>query len=41
MGSDAELWNEVSQKAHQAIGYAEATRLVCFSKKLTKAKTGA
>ncbi len=35
MGSDAELWNEISHKAHQALGYTEATRLVCFSKKLT------
>ena len=34
MGSDAELWNEVSQVAHQALGYSEATRLVCFSKTL-------
>ncbi len=41
MGSDAELWNDVSHKAHKAIGYAEATRLVCYSKKLTKPKTGA
>ncbi|OGO72054.1 MAG: hypothetical protein A2Z37_00815 [Chloroflexi bacterium RBG_19FT_COMBO_62_14] len=34
MGSDAELWNETSRLAHQALGYSEATRLVCFSKKL-------
>jgi len=34
MGSDAELWNEISQHAHRALGYSEATRLVCFSKKL-------
>ena len=34
MGSDAELWNEVSQLTHHALGYSEATRLVCFSKKL-------
>jgi aminoglycoside 6'-N-acetyltransferase I len=34
MGSDAELWNDVSHKAHAALGYREATRLVCFSKKL-------
>ncbi len=41
MGSDAELWNDVSHKAHHALGYTEATRLVCFSKKLTRADTGA
>lgn len=34
MGSDAETWNEVSQRAHQALGYSEVLRLVCFSKKL-------
>jgi aminoglycoside 6'-N-acetyltransferase I len=34
MGSDTELWNDVSQLAHQALGYSEATRLVCFAKKL-------
>jgi len=34
VGSDTELWNEVSQLAHRALGYSEATRLVCFSKKL-------
>ena len=34
MGSDVELWNEVSQLAHRALGYSEATRLVCFAKKL-------
>jgi aminoglycoside 6'-N-acetyltransferase I len=34
MGSDAELWNDVSQQAHRALGYVEATRVVCFSKKL-------
>ncbi len=32
MGSDAELWNEVSHAAHRALGYTEATRLLCFSK---------
>jgi aminoglycoside 6'-N-acetyltransferase I len=34
MGSDAELDNEVSQRAHRALGYAEVIRLVCFSKKI-------
>jgi aminoglycoside 6'-N-acetyltransferase I len=34
MGSDAEIWNEVSLQAHMALGYTEAVRLVCFSKKL-------
>jgi aminoglycoside 6'-N-acetyltransferase I len=41
MGSDAELWNEVSHIAHQALGYTEATRLVCFSKRLGATKAGA
>lgn len=34
MGSDVEIWNDLSYQAHQALGYAEATRLVCFVKKL-------
>jgi len=34
MGSDAEDWNVVSHMAHRALGYAEAIRLVCFSKKI-------
>src|SRR4030067_65441 len=34
MGSDAELWNEESHKAHLALGFTEATRLGCFSKSL-------
>lgn len=34
MGSDAEIWNDISLQAHQALGYTEAVRLVCFSKKL-------
>ena len=34
MGSDAEIWNEVSLQAHQALGYQEAIRLVTFSKRL-------
>jgi aminoglycoside 6'-N-acetyltransferase I len=40
MGSDAEIWNDVSHRAHQALGYSEATRLVCFSKRLSKARPG-
>jgi hypothetical protein len=39
MGSDAELWNDLSHNAHLALGFTEATRLVCFSKRLTKIKT--
>ncbi len=35
MGSDAELNNEISHRAHRALGYEEVARLVCFSKKLT------
>lgn len=34
MASDAEEWNEVSHQAHQALGYQEVMRLVCFCKKL-------
>ncbi|HET7010424.1 MAG TPA: aminoglycoside 6'-N-acetyltransferase [Anaerolineales bacterium] len=34
MGSDAEEWNELGHAAHRALGFSEATRLVCFSKKL-------
>jgi len=41
MGSDAELRNEVSQLAHHALGYSEATRLVCFIKKLEMPKADA
>jgi aminoglycoside 6'-N-acetyltransferase I len=37
MGSDAELWNEAGQRAHQALGFEEANRVVCFSKKIGKA----
>jgi aminoglycoside 6'-N-acetyltransferase I len=40
MGSDAELWNDASHKAHLALGYTEATRLVCFSKRLTGDEAG-
>jgi aminoglycoside 6'-N-acetyltransferase I len=35
MASDAELWNELSHKAHRALGYQEVMRLVCFRKELT------
>ena len=34
MASDAELWNEVSHRAHGAIGYRETGRLVHFRKDL-------
>jgi aminoglycoside 6'-N-acetyltransferase I len=34
MGSDTEGWNEAGQRAHAAVGYREAIRLVCFSKQL-------
>ena len=34
MGSDAEIGNEVSLRAHVALGYAEVLRAVLFSKKL-------
>ena len=34
MASDAELWNEVSQQAHGALGYVETARLVLFRKEL-------
>ena len=40
MGSDAELWNEESHKAHLALGFTEATRLVCFSKSLRSGGAG-
>src|SRR5579883_320729 len=32
MASDAELWNDVSHKAHGALGYEETARLVLFRK---------
>jgi len=35
MGSDIELENDVSYAAHAALGYAEISRLVTFSKKLS------
>ena len=34
MASDAELWNEVSHKAHGALGYQETGRVVTFEKDL-------
>ena len=34
MGSDVELHNELSQKAHEKLGYAEANRLVAYARKL-------
>jgi len=40
MGSDAEIWNEVSLQAHRALGYAEAGRQVCFYKKLGSGEGG-
>ena len=35
LGSDAELANEVSQAAHQALGFVEVVRIVCFRRALT------
>ena len=32
--SDAELWNEISHRAHAALGYEETARLVLFKKDL-------
>lgn len=34
IASDADLGNDVSQAAHRALGYAEAQRIVCYSKAL-------
>jgi aminoglycoside 6'-N-acetyltransferase I len=34
MASDAELWNEISHRAHGALGYEETARLVLFKKDL-------
>jgi aminoglycoside 6'-N-acetyltransferase I len=36
MASDAELWNEVSHRAHGALGYRETARLVLFKKELDR-----
>jgi aminoglycoside 6'-N-acetyltransferase I len=35
MASNADLWNEVSHRAHGALGYRETARLVLFKKDLT------
>jgi len=34
MASDCEIDNEISFRAHLALGYAEANRLICFHKPL-------
>jgi aminoglycoside 6'-N-acetyltransferase I len=34
MASDTQLDNEVSQRAHQALGYREVERIVCYRKRL-------
>lgn len=34
IGSDTQLWNEASQKAHAALGYEEVERIVAFRKAL-------
>jgi aminoglycoside 6'-N-acetyltransferase I len=34
MASDTQLGNDVSQQAHQALGYQEVERIVCFRKRL-------
>ncbi len=34
MASDTELWNDVSHRAHGALGYQETARLVLFKKDL-------
>lgn len=34
IGSDTQIWNEASQKAHAALGYAEVERYVAFRKAL-------
>jgi aminoglycoside 6'-N-acetyltransferase I len=36
MASDAELWNDVSHQAHEALGYEEVARLVLFRKDLDR-----
>ena len=35
MGSDAEIDNTLSHRAHAALGYEEVERIVCFRKKIT------
>lgn len=37
LASDTEINNELSIAAHQALGYDEATRIVCFRKDLHRA----
>jgi aminoglycoside 6'-N-acetyltransferase I len=34
MGSDVELHNTISQQFHEAIGFEEANRIVCYIKRL-------
>ena len=34
MASDADLGNTIGQDAHRALGYREADKIVCFSKRL-------
>lgn len=34
MGSDTEIGNELSQRAHAALGYREVERVICFRKRL-------
>jgi aminoglycoside 6'-N-acetyltransferase I len=36
MGSDADLSNETSHRAHRALGYREVERIVLFSKRITQ-----
>ena len=36
IASDAEIDNEISIRAHKAIGYEEEERIVCFRKDLTE-----
>jgi len=36
MASDAELWNDVSHRAHGALGYRETAKLVLFKKDLNQ-----
>ena len=35
IASDAEIENEISIRAHKAIGYDEEVRIVCFRKGLS------
>jgi aminoglycoside 6'-N-acetyltransferase I len=36
MGSDADLANDTSHRAHRALGYREVERIVLFSKRITE-----